>query len=171
MAGRSILDKFKRSEICAVVAMGCSRQVAARYVGCSRSTIYRTALRDPEFRRQLLHAEARYEVFHLGNIGEAARCKQYWRAAAWILERKYPQRYAPRPANVPTAAEISELLGRFAEIVVEEVPANEQQRQIFARLKGLLAEFNRPRDARGRPALPAPETDPDAEVPDDAEDA
>ena len=166
---RSILDEFKRSEICAVVAMGCSRQVAARYVGCSRSTIYRTALRDLAFRRQLQKAEGHYEILHLSNISEAAKCKQYWRAAAWILERKYPQRYAPQPANVPTAAQISELLGRFAEIVVEEVPSNRQQRQILTRLKGLLAKFNRPQDARGRPALPPPEADHGAELPDDGE--
>ena len=46
----AVLDPTKRQRIAALLAVGCSRRVAARYVGCSPSTITRTAARDPASR-------------------------------------------------------------------------------------------------------------------------
>jgi IS30 family transposase len=45
---REVLDETKRLKIIAIVSNGSSRRTAARYVGCSPSTITRTAARHPE---------------------------------------------------------------------------------------------------------------------------
>jgi len=52
-----LLDAAKRREICAIVACGGTRTVAARYVGCSIDTIARAAERDPVFAEQIRRAE------------------------------------------------------------------------------------------------------------------
>ncbi len=86
-----------RRLIVRLVRLGCSRRIAARHVGCSHSTITRTAGRDPDFSRQLLQAEAALEVEMLTAIHNAAKNERHWRAAAWLLERKNPRDYAPPP--------------------------------------------------------------------------
>ena len=72
-----VLDQVKRGQICAILAVGSTRTVAARYVGCAVSTIRATAIRDPEFLAQLQHAESRHEVGHLQAIQAAATSGKY----------------------------------------------------------------------------------------------
>jgi hypothetical protein len=45
----TLLGEARRREICALVSTGIRRISAARYVGCSRSTLRRTCDRDPQF--------------------------------------------------------------------------------------------------------------------------
>ena len=47
------------------------------------------------------------------NIRDAAKKEQYWRAAAWMLERGYPQRYARRGPDVITVEQIAYLLAHL----------------------------------------------------------
>jgi len=136
---RISLDITKRREVCAILAVGGSRVVAARYVGCSVTTIYRTALRDDEFREQLRHAVSQHELAHLNNIQSAAKLTQHWRAAAWLLERRYPQRYRARPVDAVTAEELSPVLEQMAEIVVREVTNPADRRRIRAKLRRLTS--------------------------------
>ena len=141
------LDDIKRGEICAILSVGGSRTTAARYVGCSTSTIRNTAERDPQFAEQLDQAESRHEVGYLQNIRAASQKEQYWRAAAWALERHYPDRYGPRRAGTISVAQITQLLSQFAEIVVQELPNPDDQQRIITRLEALSAALQ-----------PAPET-------------
>ncbi len=117
-----VLDRDKRSQIAAIIGVGCSQNVAAQYVGCAASTIPRTAERDPAFAEQLRQARCNAELSLVKNIRDAARKEQYWRAAAWALERGFPEKYARRGPDVITIEQVGILLARFAEIVVEEVP-------------------------------------------------
>ena len=130
-----VLDETKRREICAVLSMGGSRRLAARYVGCAPTTIMNTAERDPEFRDQLMQAEGQHELLYLRNIQAAAKREQYWRAAAWMLERRYPERYAQLRPGTVTVQQIIELLAQFAEIVVQELPDGKDQQRVLARLE------------------------------------
>lgn len=132
------LDKVRQREICAIVAVGCSRETAARYVGCCPTTIRRQAQRDPEFLAELQRAESLEEITSLRYVQAAARQAQYWRAAAWLLERKFPQRYAPRAAGSLTPEQVAQLLVELAEIVVAEVTDALLRRRILRRLKRLL---------------------------------
>ena len=140
---KPILDEYKRREILAILAVGCSRRTAARYVGCDHSTIRRTAERDEEFAKKLRHAEYQTEIAYLRNIQNAAKKEQYWRAAAWALERINPEQYARRSPDVITIEQISRLLSQFADIIVEEVPVAKYRKNILKRLEGLTKSLCR----------------------------
>lgn len=140
---RPVLDEGKRREILAILSVGCSRRTAAKYVGCAVSTIRNTAQRDPEFAEQLGRAECNLEIAFLGNIQKAARKEQYWRAAAWALERTKPEQYAPRGPNVITVEQIRDVLGELAAFIVEEIPIARYRKSMIKRVDGLIADLRR----------------------------
>ena len=119
---RPFLTEGKQREIAAILSVGCSQSVAAQYVGCAVSTIQRTAERDPKFAEQLGKAKSNAELGLVKNIRNAAKKEQYWRAAAWALERGFPEKYARRGPDVITVEQIGLLLTKFSEIIVQEVP-------------------------------------------------
>ena len=119
---RPVLDENKRGLIVAILSVGCSQNRAAQYVGCSPTTIQRTAERDPEFAKELNKAKCNAELGLVRNIRNAAKKEQYWRAAAWALERGFPEKYARRGPDVITVEQIGLLLAKFSAIVVQEVP-------------------------------------------------
>jgi hypothetical protein len=116
------LDDQKRWKIISLLANGCSRRVAARFVGCSPMTITRTAARDPAFADQIAAAEHSAEIDALRLIRAAAKNERYWRAAAWFLERKNPDDYAPRPPFLFTPEQAKRLMAHLAIILNEEIP-------------------------------------------------
>ena len=116
-------------------------EVAAKYVGCHWSTITRTADRDASFGKLLMQAETSHEVLHLKAMLEAAKDARYWRAAAWVLERMYPNRYGARKAGQITPDQIRHLLDQFASIVLDEMESVQERSRVIARLEELLAEL------------------------------
>jgi hypothetical protein len=132
-----VLDEIKQREILAILTVGCSRRTAARYVGCAVSTIRNTADRDAKFAERLRRAENQHEFTYLGSIQQAAKKPQYWRAAAWVLERVFPEKYARRGPDVITVDQIKQVLAQFAEIVVAEVPVAKYRQKIIRRLEAL----------------------------------
>ncbi len=138
-----VLDKTKKGQIIKLLSVGFSRRAAADYVGCAVSTIRNTAGRDPQFAEHLRRAEGALEIRCLGLIQNAAGKERYWRAAAWALERKKPQEYAPRGPDVVTVGQIREVLGRLAEIVVEEVPAARYRKTMIKRIDRLIGSLRR----------------------------
>jgi len=135
---KPILDEYKRREILAILAVGCKKQVAADYVGCSVATIQRTAQRDSKFAEALRRKELQSEIGYLENIRNAARQERYWRAAAWALERLEPEKYGKRTPDVITVEQVGELMTRFAEIIVEEVPVAAYRTNILKRFDAIL---------------------------------
>ena len=109
-----VLDQVKQREICAILVMGGTRATAAAYVGCHPDTIRNTELRDPEFAKQLEHAESRHEVSQLSYIANAGKEGRHWRAAAWVLEHRYPGRYGRRRPNLFTLDQVTHVLTQFA---------------------------------------------------------
>lgn len=131
------LDAFRKREVLAILSVGCSRRTAARYVGCSPSTIARTAQRDAAFAEELRKAELKAQILFMKNIAAAARKEPYWRAAAWALERLNPEEFGPRKPDLLTADQVRELLAEFAALIVEEVPAAKYRKNILRRLRTL----------------------------------
>jgi hypothetical protein len=138
-----VLDEIKRREILAILAVGGSRRTAARYVGCAVSTIQNTADRDRRFAKDLGHAEHQAEIAYLNNIQRAAAKEQYWRAAAWILERKNPDDFARRNPDVFTPDQVTLILAKFAEIVVGEVPVAVYRKNVLKKLDSLIVSLQR----------------------------
>jgi hypothetical protein len=143
---RPVLDETKKHELLALLAAGCSRRVAAAYVGCSPSTIQTAARRDSKFAEALAHAENQSEVVYLQNIRRAASQDRYWRAAAWVLERRNPQDFAPRPPNTMRIEEVTELMRQFAVIVFEEVPVAEHRKRVLKRVAAIMKSLDLPLD-------------------------
>lgn len=133
-----VLDALKCAQVCAILTLGGTREVAAHYVGCHPATIRRHALRNAVFARELRQAQAQHEIGYLQCILAASKKEQYWRAASWALERKYPRRYVQRKPRVVTADEIHRVLAEFASIVADEVPDLEHRRRILARVRQLI---------------------------------
>jgi hypothetical protein len=145
-----VLDAVKKAQILAILSVGCSRRVAAEYAGCARSTIIYTARRDAEFAASLRKATHSAEIGYLKNIQKAARKEQYWRAAAWALERMLPEKYARRGPDVVTPEEMADELIRFAKVVMREVPAERDRKRIVKRLGAMTRGC---RATRGRKPL------------------
>jgi len=141
-----VLDDAKRREILAILSVGCSRRSAAQYVGCSPKTIQNTAERDPEFAQRLQHAGQASEIEFLRSIKKAAKKEQYWRAAAWALERLNPEDFAKRPVGTLTLEQVRVLLIQLAEIVLQEVPVADYRKSAIKSVDRLLARI--------RPDLP-----------------
>ena len=132
-----ILDDVKRAEICALLAAGCSQQVAARYVGVTPAAIRNAAARNRAFHQQMLKAMQTSELDALQTIRAAA--PKSWRAAAWLLERTKPQQYGYRNVKQLTA----DFWARFFEEVmtfVEHLLPDAKSRYEFCRHMDRLLE-------------------------------
>lgn len=137
---RAVLDETKRNQILSLVAHGASRRVAARIVGCAPSTITRTGDRDPEFGTQLAHAAAGAEVEAIRCIRTALKEPKYWRAAAWLLERKNPRDFGLRPLATFTGQQLAELLLDINRVLWEDLPEEYCQRAL-KKLQAVQAEL------------------------------
>jgi len=131
---KPFLDDIKKREILAILSVGCSRRVAATYVGCSPATIRNTAQRDPQFAEQLRQADHHAELGYLRTIQKAGSDVRYWRAAAWALERKNPEDYAPPHPDVVTLDQIAQLMIDFAQLLHEEIPVARYRQNALKRL-------------------------------------
>jgi hypothetical protein len=93
------LNDGQRRLVCALLALGATRRSAAEFADCRRLDLEAELKRDPAFKLQVLQSELRPEINNLRTLLEAARDPKQWRAAAWALERLYPERYAPQKRN------------------------------------------------------------------------
>lgn len=147
-------DQARRSAICTVISLGSSRATAAKYVGIHPDTIRRAMERDESFAAEIAKAESSHEVNQLMNINKAARSEKFWRAAAWKLERKYPDEYRPRQPDTMTPPETETLLRELARLMLEFVPGLESQKLLIDRLNALkrrtCGPSRRKRRRRGR---------------------
>ncbi|HEX4132471.1 MAG TPA: hypothetical protein VHZ24_20740 [Pirellulales bacterium] len=143
-----VLGEGRRREVCAILAVGGTREVAAHYVGCSEAAILATALKHDDFREQLHRSESQHEISHLQNIQVAAKKEQNWRASVWALERKYPQRYGRRRPDVITTEQFAFLLTQLGEIVAKVVRDDTDRQRVLKRLRLLMAPSLRARQKR-----------------------
>ena len=103
----------------------------------SLSTIQRTAERDPKFAEKLREAKGNAELGLVKNIRNAAKKEQYWRAAAWALERGFPEKYARRGPDVITAEQLAQLLAQFADMIIQQVPVDDYRKNIVKGVEAL----------------------------------
>jgi transposase len=93
MAGRPTKytpDRAKR--LIDAVRMGASYEIACNYAGISVDTLANWRKRYSDFSEQINEAEGAAAVGWLAKIEKAAN-DNVWQAAAWKLERRYPEQY------------------------------------------------------------------------------
>jgi IS30 family transposase len=127
-----VLDEPKRREICALVSAGCGIEAAARYVGCAPTTIRREALRNADFHDDLRQAELAAQISPLRALRHAAAT--HWRAAAWLLERTNPDRFAKQNPKMFSLGDMEEFITQVAEIVAEEIQDQPTRDRVYHRL-------------------------------------
>lgn len=89
---RAATPDQRKDRIIAAVRAGASKATAAKFAGISPRTLRRWAKEQPEFRESLLQADGACETNLLAKIHAAT--DKNWMAAAWILERRFPERWA-----------------------------------------------------------------------------
>ena len=132
-----------------MVACGCTIEAAARYVCCNVVTIRREARRNPEFHELLRKAAIRAQVTPVNVLHDAASSD--WRAAAWLLERTDPHRFAKRAAQTYSEAEVRDLLGRVCDAVRRELRDKAAYARIKRHVKSIV-QTALPQNATRRPA-------------------
>lgn len=124
-----------------MISVGCSLHDAARYIGCSVITIRREALRNEQFSEDLQRAYRAAQLNPLHDLRAAA--KKNWRAAAWLLERTNPQRFAKQDPQCVTPDQVSAMVRRVIDIIGDEVPHAHVRQRIRDRLVGYSEELQR----------------------------
>lgn len=149
----SVLDEIKKKEILAIVAVGCGRRTAATYVGCKLSVITREMEKDEAFAAEMHRHESNPEIGFARNIQDAAKKAQYWRAAAWWLERRNPDDFGPKKQGVVTVAQLQGLLSGLTIIITEEVPPGRFRKNIIKRVDKMARDFFRDQIIKGSKAV------------------
>lgn len=92
MAARCKLTPEVQERICQALSVGATYEHAAAFGGITYETLNQWRKTKPGFSEALKDAEARAVVGWLAKI-ERAASEGVWQAAAWKLERRYPQLY------------------------------------------------------------------------------
>lgn len=92
MAARPKLTPDVQERICQAIAIGATYELAAKYGGVAYETFRRWRDGNRAFCAAVEDAEGRAAVGWLAKIEKAAN-EGAWQAAAWKLERRYPQEY------------------------------------------------------------------------------
>ncbi len=98
--------------------MGATYELACNYAGISADTFQRWRASDAAFAAQIKEAEGAAAVGWLAKIEKAAN-DNVWQAAAWKLERRYPEQYGRQVVT-------QQATGRI--IVDLDTPDNENSR-------------------------------------------
>jgi hypothetical protein len=126
------LDEGKLREIAALMSAGYPLSRAAEYVGCSTRTIRREIKRNKEFAEKVRKNQLFAELDPLNAIRNFGRT--HWRAAAWLLERTYPDRYGKQNPALLKPSDMAEFLEEISEIISGEVVDVATQERIANRL-------------------------------------
>ena len=133
MKKRKLTSKQKKA-VLAILSVGCSRAAAARCVRCSPYILNREMSEHPQFAMDITKAEEGIEIFFLSRLRNAAQKEQHWRAAAWFLERRFPQRYGGKKQENLTAERVQRFMTSCLQIIAEELPDKEHREKILDRL-------------------------------------
>jgi hypothetical protein len=132
----------QKGQVYGILSVGCDRQTAANFVGCSLADIRRAMLRDATFAAGVCRAEAGAELNHMRNIQQAAKDEKHWRASVWWLERRSPERFGPRGPGVVTARQLKAFIEILADVLREDVRDAGERQHILARLTTLASSVD-----------------------------
>ena len=112
------LNDELRGQIARAIAAGCTLESAAFIAGITSRTLHawlergragrRTNTPHSQLLRDVEEARGRHEAVLLASLNRAAG-NGSWRAAAFVLERRYPERWAARPRDAQGDGTISEI--------------------------------------------------------------
>lgn len=138
------LTAEQKREATLIAAVGCDRETAAKYVGCSPASLDEALRDDADFAKEMRRAEAGCELAHMRNVQQAARDERYWRASVWWLERLAPERYARRDADTLSRREVARFLAAVAAAIADVVRHEDDRHRVLEKLSDLAEVFTDP---------------------------
>ncbi len=129
----TLTDDQKR-EFCLIVLIGCDRETASKYLGCTSSQLQSALQQDPQFAKQLARAEATPEFIHMRNLHNAAKDEKHWRVSVWWLERCAPERYARRNPDAISESQLRQIIKQLADAIAGEVASQDDRQRLLTRL-------------------------------------
>lgn len=102
MAFRKLGPEVKQ-RVLEAIRLGATYELACQYAGIHRASLHRYR-KDATFATEVEKAEGQAVVGWLARIEQAARDGE-WTAAAWKLERRYPEVYGRRRLEVDARVE------------------------------------------------------------------
>ena len=133
--------KAKLAAVLEGLRTGLTRSQACDVLGLGRTTFYQAMEDDPEFAALVLQAEAEAVQHWTTCIYNAA--PRHWQAAAWMLERRFPETYGPR-----ASLELSGSSGGPLAVILAQAAAMtpEQQDAELRKLLDTMGPFLEPSD-------------------------
>ena len=125
-----------KSEILAILSVGCSRAAAARSVCCSPYILRREMAEHPQFAEDVAKAEGGSELFYLSRIRSATQ--KEWRAAAWILERRFHKQYGIKKSESMTAEQVQNFMTSCMQIIVASLTHKKRRSKMLEQLSEKL---------------------------------
>jgi len=108
---RVITDEVQEA-ILRTIRLGLHQDRAAMAHGVSSATMRSFKRRHPEFAKKVKEAEAAAEESFLSRL--LLHTDKQWTACAWVLERRWPERWAKRDqVEVSTKGEAAQLLANL----------------------------------------------------------
>ena len=87
-------DRIDTNKICDLIAQGHSKESACGRVGITNKTLWTWTQDDEELREKVNQAVSKSEIALVNHV--LHRAMDDWKAAAYLLERRFPERYAPK---------------------------------------------------------------------------
>lgn len=139
MSRPKFLNPERCRDLVAYVTAGLRLEHAARYVGCSVRTVRREAEVNDQFRRDLAAAELSVRSDPEKLMSRAAG--SYWRAAAWMLERRDPHRFGRRRPDACGPQELEEICTTLIETALAAASDDQARRALYLKMTASLREM------------------------------
>jgi hypothetical protein len=133
-----VLTDEQKGQICGILSVGCDRETAANFVGCSIPDIGRLMQEDPAFAANVRRAEAGTELGHMRNVQQAAKEAKNWRASVWWLERRAPERFGRRGAGEVTFRQLDAFMEIVADILTDAIHEPDNRQRVLAKLNQVV---------------------------------
>lgn len=128
------LTAEQQGQVLGILSVGCDRETAAGFIGCTPAEIARAMQGQPTFGAAVRRTEAAAELTCMRTIHEAAKEVKIWRAAVWWLERRSPERFASRGPGTVTTRQLRVFLTIIGDLLNEEIHDLDDRKRVLARL-------------------------------------
>ena len=136
---RHFLTEQQRASVYDSFSSGGSYEMAADCCGATVEMIEAEESCDPCFTQKNCCARMTSEANLLKALTGAAGDSKQWRAAAWLLERLYPERYARRKPNTLSLKDHEQRLQQIADLVKSIAPS-----EVWTQLREQLEKLIKP---------------------------
>jgi hypothetical protein len=133
------LTAEQKGRVHGILSVGCDRETAANFIGCSLVDFAEAMKRDSEFAASVRKTEAAVELAHMRTVQQAAKEEKNWRASVWWLERRSPERFGSRGAGTVTTKHLKAFLNVAGAVLNAEIQDPADRERVMNRLTELYA--------------------------------